>query len=423
MDDVAIRVEGLGKSYRLRKSTGSEGYRTLRDEMVQLPRRLWSALRSGRQEEEFWALRDVSFEVKRGEVLGVIGRNGAGKSTLLKILSRIVEPTSGGVDLHGRVGSLLEVGTGFHPELNGRENIFLSGAMMGMRRHEVRARFDEIVEFAGVEQFLETPCKHYSSGMYMRLGFAVAAHLNTEILLVDEVLAVGDAEFKARCGKKMRELSGGDGRTIILVSHEPSLIRTLCSRVMVMKNGGISFSGTAEQSLAFYHAERTVNGGAILDGVAQVADGMRIVSIKVGGGCERRLVLPPDTTYLDIEIEGTIDFSARVELEARLYDRDGNTLAFFSPGHDAGSLVRRVPGAFRLSHRIAMPRLLRGFYSLRLGLVDPNFTGWMDLPDAVQLDVEGASTRLGMLSAGAHCGWMLLDGVQVPLRDNEGITL
>ena len=421
MNDVAIRVEGLGKRYRLRASAGGRaGYRTLREELVGLPARFMGAWGAARAEEEFWALRDVSFEVKRGEVLGVVGRNGAGKSTLLKILSRIIEPTQGAVDIYGRVGSLLEVGTGFHPELTGRENIFLSGALLGMKRSEVRTRFDEIVAFAGVERFVDEVVKHYSSGMYARLAFAVAAHLETEILLLDEVLAVGDAEFKQRCGMKMRQLAGGGGRAIILVSHEPTLIRTLCSHVMVVDRGRLEFSGTPEQALARYHEGRIREGGEILDAITQATEGFKIISIRVGGRSGRRLVLPTDSAHLDVEVEGVIDFPARVELEVRLYDRDGNTLAFFSPGHEAGMVARRDPGGFRLKHRIMLPRLLRGAYSLRLGIVDPNFTSWVDVPDAVLLEVEGASTRLGMLSGGAHCGWMLLDSAEVASPDDRG---
>jgi lipopolysaccharide transport system ATP-binding protein len=211
MSDVAIRVQGLGKQYRI--GGPQARYRTIRESLIEAAkapfRRLSSALRgegSGADGDTIWALKDVSFEVERGEVVGVIGRNGAGKSTLLKVLSRITEPTEGWAEIHGRVGSLLEVGTGFHPELTGRENIYLSGAVLGMRREEIDRRFDAIVDFSGVEQFLDTPLKHYSSGMQVRLGFAVAAHLEPEILLVDEVLAVGDAAFQRKCLGKMGEV-------------------------------------------------------------------------------------------------------------------------------------------------------------------------------------------------------------------------
>jgi lipopolysaccharide transport system ATP-binding protein len=192
--------------------------------------------------EEFWALKDVSFEVRRGEVLGIIGRNGAGKSTLLKILSRITEPTSGRVTLHGRIASLLEVGTGFHPELSGRENIFLNGAILGMKKSEIKAKFDEIVDFAEVERFLDTPVKRYSSGMYVRLAFAVAAHLEPEILIVDEVLAVGDANFQKKCLGKMQEVALG-GRTVLFVSHNMAAVQSLCSRAVLLRTGEVQSDG------------------------------------------------------------------------------------------------------------------------------------------------------------------------------------
>src|SRR5438477_1874554 len=225
--DVVIRAEGLGKKYVIGHTAERERYVALRDVLVRGAHNLWRktadmargrAIVAGDTIEEFWALRDVSFEVRRGEVLGIIGRNGAGKTTLLKILSRITEPSEGRVTIRGRVASLLEVGTGFHPELSGRENIYLNGAILGMTRAEIRQKFDEIVAFAEVEKFLDIPVKRYSSGMYVRLAFAVAAHLEPEVLVVDEVLAVGDAEFQKRCLGKMSEIASG-GRTVLFVSH------------------------------------------------------------------------------------------------------------------------------------------------------------------------------------------------------------
>ena len=255
MDDIAIRVEGLGKRFRLSHAGGGSRYRTLREDVLGLPRRLLAGLRGRHYErEEFWALKDVTFEVKRGDVLGIIGRNGAGKSTLLKILSRIMDPTCGEATVQGRIGSLLEVGTGFHPELTGRENIFLSGALLGMRRDEVRHRFDEIVAFAGVEKFLDTACKHYSSGMYARLGFAVAAHLDAEILLVDEVLAVGDAEFQERCLNKMNGLTA-EGGALILVSHNLVTITGLADRVLWIDQGKIMADGETNGVVMSYRED------------------------------------------------------------------------------------------------------------------------------------------------------------------------
>ena len=214
----------------------------------------------GNASEEFWALKDVDFEIKRGEVVGIIGRNGAGKSTLLKILSRITEPTEGRVTINGRIGSLLEVGTGFHPELTGRENIYLNGAILGMRRAEIRRKFDEIVAFAEIEKFLDTPVKRYSSGMYVRLAFAVAAHLEPEILLVDEVLAVGDAEFQRKSLGKMSDVANG-GRTVLFVSHNLAAVRSLCSRAFLFERGKLAFGGDVSAALTSYErAYRSSSG-------------------------------------------------------------------------------------------------------------------------------------------------------------------
>jgi lipopolysaccharide transport system ATP-binding protein len=245
--ELAIRVENLGKRYRIGATQGIGRYRSLREEIAEGVTRK----RRKQQERDFWALRDVSFEVKAGETVGIIGRNGAGKSTLLKILARITPPTSGRGETRGRVGSLLEVGTGFHPELTGRENIQLAGAIMGMSRGEVQARFDEIVEFSGLEKFLDTPVKRYSSGMYMRLAFSVAAHLEPEILLVDEVLAVGDADFQKKCLGRMEEL-GDSGRTVLFVSHSMPAVLRLCPRVMLLDGGHMAVDGTSTEVVNAY---------------------------------------------------------------------------------------------------------------------------------------------------------------------------
>ena len=253
MSEIALSVQNLSKSFRIAHQ-GLRGYKTLHDELATLPRRLVQRLAgNGRSTSEtFWALRNVSFDVKRGEVLGIIGSNGAGKSTLLKILNRITEPTTGGVDIYGRVGALLEVGTGFHPELTGRENIFLNGAILGMKRAEIKRKFDEIVAFAEVERFLDTPVKRYSSGMYVRLAFAVAAHLDPEILLIDEVLAVGDAEFQKKCLAKMEDVATNEGRTVIFVSHNLDAVCHLCSRCILLRNGQIEKSGDTSDVVATY---------------------------------------------------------------------------------------------------------------------------------------------------------------------------
>ncbi len=244
MSDVAIRVENLGKRYRIggRQERYKRFTETVMDTLTAPIHRLRNLGKPVPPEENLWALKDVSLEIKRGEAVGIIGRNGAGKSTLLKILSRITEPTTGRVELHGRVGSLLEVGTGFHPELTGRENIYLNGAILGMRRAEIDRKFDEIVAFAEIEKFLDTPVKRYSSGMYVRLAFAVAAHLEPEILLVDEVLAVGDAEFQKKCLGKMGEVAG-EGRTVLFVSHNMNAITSLCQQAVLLHRGRLLSSG------------------------------------------------------------------------------------------------------------------------------------------------------------------------------------
>ena len=277
MSEAVITVENLSKRYLIEHSPDAQGYKrytALRDvigaEVRNFARRAVAASRGRqafrmREVDEFWALKDVSFEVKRGEVLGIIGRNGAGKSTLLKILSRITEPTAGRVTLRGRVASLLEVGTGFHPELTGRENIYLNGAILGMSRAEIRRKFDEIVAFAEVEKFLDTPVKRYSSGMYVRLAFAVAAHLEPEILVVDEVLAVGDAEFQKKCLGKMDDVSRREGRTVLFVSHNMSIISTLCPNAIWLDRGSVCQLGRTGEVIKEYMVQGMSNSGVVVE--------------------------------------------------------------------------------------------------------------------------------------------------------------
>jgi lipopolysaccharide transport system ATP-binding protein len=269
MSDIAIRVSNLGKEYRI--GGRQEPYRTLRDTLTDAltaPIRRAGRLLRGQSggaadlTERFWALKDISFEIGRGEVVGIIGRNGAGKSTLLKILSRITEPTTGRAAIYGRVGSLLEVGTGFHAELTGRDNVYLNGAILGMRRAEIERKFDDIVAFAEVEQFVDTPVKHYSSGMYLRLAFAVAAHLEPEILIVDEVLAVGDAAFQKKCLGKMEDIAH-EGRTVLFVSHNMQAIRQMCQRAILLSRGQIAFSGSPSQAITQYFGGEAEHEAAV----------------------------------------------------------------------------------------------------------------------------------------------------------------
>jgi lipopolysaccharide transport system ATP-binding protein len=331
MGDIAIRVDGLGKQYRLGRR---ERYKTLRESIMQrlaIPyRRLQSVFQHSNGKAPngdgiFWALKDVSFEVKHGEMLGVIGRNGAGKSTLLKILSRITEPTEGYADICGRVGSLLEVGTGFHPELTGRENIYLNGAILGMTRREIARKFDEIVAFAEIEKFLDTAVKHYSSGMYMRLAFAVAAHLDPEILVIDEVLAVGDAQFQNKCLGKMGEVAK-EGRTLLFVSHNMAAVQSLCHRVLWLRTGSVADDGPALKIVRQYLAlsldstlERVWADGTTAPQNEYIC--LRAVRVQPA----RELTLRPLTVHdpLDLVFEyDVLREGIRLNLSVQVYSRD-----------------------------------------------------------------------------------------------------
>lgn len=297
-----VAVRGLSKRYRIRLSRHSR-----------------PAVGGGEKTGEFWALRAVSFEIHRGEVLGVIGRNGAGKSTLLKILTRITQPTEGSADLYGRVGSLLEVGTGFHPELSGRENIYLNGTILGMRRREIRRQFDDIVDFAGVEKFLETPVKRYSSGMYVRLAFAVAAHLNSEILLVDEVLAVGDVEFQRRCLGKMQDVARS-GRTVVFVSHHLQSLSALCSRVLFLDAGHLRYDGPVADGISRYMAAMERVNERPLKGERRPGSGeVRVVDVEVGRG----IYSPGDTKELLMKFEVEEGFAGPFFVSVHVVDIRG----------------------------------------------------------------------------------------------------
>lgn len=303
-DNIAIRVSRLGKYYKLGRS--QEQYRTFRDAMVNSLKAPLKRSSRAPPDEGFWALKEISFDVEQGEVVGIIGRNGAGKSTLLKILSRITSPTEGSVELHGRVGSLLEVGTGFHPEMTGRENIFLNGSILGMKKTEIEEKFDEIVKFSEIEKFLDTPVKRYSSGMYVRLAFSVAAHMDTEILLVDEVLAVGDAQFQKKCLGKMDQVSKSEGRTILFVSHNMSMISSLCRTGILLKKGRMIAHGPVEDIINVYLNSEQVGNGKIIFLEHFPGDEKAILhSARIIGadGAPTVNVLINESFYVEIEYE------------------------------------------------------------------------------------------------------------------------
>ena len=319
MSDVVIRAEGLGKKYLIGHQHQRERYTALRDVVSKTMKTFGQSARDiikgrqiigGNEIEEFWALKDVNFEIMRGEVVGIIGRNGAGKSTLLKILSRITEPSEGRVEIKGRLASLLEVGTGFHPELTGRENIFLNGAILGMSRAEIKRKFDEIVAFAEVEKFLDTPVKRYSSGMYVRLAFSVAAHLEPDILVVDEVLAVGDAEFQKKCIQKMNTVSS-EGRTILLVSHNMGVVANLASRGVWLANGRKNFDGGVRLAIENYVASGYTDNNTMislsdhvnrLPGMSRI---LRTISLQNSADAPQRDFLQSDSIVIKIEYEAS----------------------------------------------------------------------------------------------------------------------
>jgi len=369
MSAPAIRTQELGKEFRLVEP--AERYPTLRGALAGVLRRAWRPAGGGKR---FWAVRDVSIEARAGEAVGLIGRNGAGKSTLLKLLTRITEPTTGRAELRGRVGSLLEVGTGFHPELTGRENVHFNGAVLGMRRAEIARRFDEIVAFAGVEPFLDTPAKHYSSGMVMRLAFAVAAHLDTEILLVDEALAVGDAEFQRRCLGKMHEVARG-GRAVVFVSHSMDAVQRLCTRAVWLDHGRVEADGPVTHVVADYLGR---SGAARPAGVwVPLAEatraghgGARFAAVRFASDAADAAFQPYADGPLEVEVRVTAERAMEVgSLAVTIFDRGGAKLV----NADTLRLGRRVrlrAGETRLATRIEALHLNPGRYILGLWLAD-----------------------------------------------------
>jgi lipopolysaccharide transport system ATP-binding protein len=393
---AAIEVTGLGKRYVLVHRR--EPYLSFRDAIYQSVQRAASAVFRppaapkpvDPRHQEFWALADVSFRVERGERVGIIGPNGAGKSTLLKILSRITEPTRGRVRITGRVASLLEVGTGFHPELTGRENIFLNGSILGLRRAEIQRKFDEIVAFAEVEAFLDTPVKRYSSGMYVRLAFAVAAHLEPEILIVDEVLAVGDAAFQRKCLGKMDQV-GNDGRTVLFVSHNMAAVERLCSKGIVLERGGLALQGTAQGAIDHYMRSLAANGGQDLRKRAdrKGEGGVRVTRVALTDRGGRQATAFPVGSDVEIRIEYEAKLRVRnPRVIVGVYDMLGSGVARFDTEVATG-LPEALPEAGRVVCAVDGLALTPGRYLLNLavlagGVMQDHVTG------AVALDVVDA---------------------------------
>jgi len=383
MSDAAIRVENLSKLYRISHLAKQK---TIRDAVHQGMRLVWRRLRwkTRLNREEFWALRDVSFEVGTGEIVGIVGRNGAGKSTLLKVLSRITEPTSGRMTLRGRVSSLLEVGTGFHPDLSGRDNIFLNGAIHGLKRTEILKKFDQIVEFAEVAKFLDTPVKRYSSGMYVRLAFAVAAHLEPDILIVDEVLAVGDAAFQQKCLGKMRDVTRGEGRTILLVSHNMAAIQVLCQRAIFLNGGRIGEIGSVSDCIKAYLSQDQAGQAARIELSAssdsRQGDGFaRIENLEILGadGAPRNKFAFNEPFELKLGVRAHRPLRDYV-LGFSINAVDDMIIAC-SNHHDSLPRVGMETGLHEFSVRVADMFLSPGYYTITVAISDDGQHGLHDL--------------------------------------------
>ncbi len=391
---LAIRASGLGKRYRLGRADRVAHFQTLRESLTS-----WVSRRARGQEVRdagtFWALKDVSFEIQAGEAVGLIGHNGAGKSTLLKILSRITEPTEGQAEIHGRVGSLLDVGTGFHHELTGRENVYLSGAILGMRRAEIARKFDEIVSFAGTETFLDTPVKHYSTGMYMRLAFAVAAYLEQETLIVDEILAVGDAAFQKKCLGKMGDVTKL-GRTVLFVSHNLGAIRSLCGRALVLSGGGVQFDGSADEAIAHYLSNSGAAGAQ--DGEAPFGpegltfDRLRLYAVRVRDDMGQVRAVFDASESVRIEIEYEVLAPLRGMRAVLMVATQEGELAFQSTDHFTREADPPI-GKYKTSCTIPGALLNRRMYLVELSFDIPGSRVVMPRRPCISFSVSGGGNQ------------------------------
>lgn len=405
MSNIAIEFENISKQYAL----GTIGTGTLSRDL----NRWWARVR-GREDpylrigevndrsqkatgDFVWALRDIDFKVEQGEVLGIIGKNGAGKSTLLKILSRVTSPTTGCIRARGRIASLLEVGTGFHPEMTGRENIYMNGSIMGMTKAEITRKLDEIVAFAGVEKYIDTPVKRYSSGMTVRLGFAIAAHLEPEILVVDEVLAVGDAEFQRKAIGKMQDVAKGEGRTVLFVSHNMAAVRSLCSRGLVLLNGGISYSGSIESAVDVYlEKSNNVTDTKIVHNINWLKSGIKIESIKINSTEDAYSVVRSKQKVLNVWIKGYSDEDLNVDVMLIFKNKEGYPMMTFALGHSEGKIDKFGKGEFVISKFINWPENLnKGMLKVDLFLHHPMVEYYLKANDCCILDCEGFQKGFG----------------------------
>lgn len=360
--------------------------------------------------EYVWALKDIDFKVEQGDVVGIIGKNGAGKSTLLKLLSKVTGPTAGTIRAKGRIASLLEVGTGFHAELTGRENIYMNGTILGMTKREIDSKIDEIVDFSGCERYIDTPVKRYSSGMTVRLGFAVAAHLDPEIMVVDEVLAVGDAEFQKKAIGKMQDVSRGEGRTVLFVSHNMGSIRALCKHGVLLEYGRVKYSGAINDVVSYYLKDNDYQPNKIMADVKILNRDISIESFRINGSEENSVKVDSERNTIEIEVVGRLQSSQVVELEAQLYDESHILLATYCPCHQIGRATRVDVGAFTLNESFQLPKnLAGGVYYLDIQLSHPNVAYHLTLKQPIRVVSEGVLSASGNRLDYKRAGMLILE--------------
>lgn len=417
--NIAIEFNNVGKQYRL----GRVGTGTLSHDL----NRWWQTSILGKEDpylkigevndrstkghsDYVWALKDITFKVEQGDVVGIIGKNGAGKSTLLKLLSHITAPSTGDIRYRGRIASLLEVGTGFHPEMTARENIYMNGSIMGMTRHEITKKLDEIVDFAGIERYLDTPVKRFSSGMTVRLGFAVAAFLEPEILVVDEVLAVGDAEFQKKAIGKMKDVSSTGGRTVLFVSHNMTAVRSLCYRGIVLENGMIDFIGTADDSINHYlSVGRDLAQTKIKDNINWIKPTLEIKSIFINGTEAAQSVIKSEQSYLDIKIEGKADSLLRSEISIIFRNEEEVAFASYPFCNDSGKLFN-LDGDFVIQTKIRLPNTLyQGNLMVDIFFHEPNVEFQLRAEKCCCLTCEGFLYKFGQTITQKRSGLFQLE--------------
>ena len=416
---IAIEFDHVGKQYRL----GLVSTRTLSHDFNR-----WWQLNIMKREDPYlkigetndrttaghsdyvWALRDIDFKVEQGDVVGIIGRNGAGKSTLLKLLSKVTGPTVGTIRARGRIGALLEVGTGFHPEMTGRENIYMNGAIMGMTKSEISKKLDEIVDFSGCERYIDTPVKRYSSGMMVRLGFAVAAHLDPDILVVDEVLAVGDAEFQKKAIGKMQSVSQGEGRTVLFVSHNMASIKKLCNHGILLNNGQVEFIGNTEDAISLYlNSNQKKANNTIIDGLQYYSKEIKICSITINDSESSVVVLNSRNRSLLIKVEGELLNDIPIYIECIIYDRNGILLAKYAPALMSEVLNKTSAGHFILKESLNLPdNITNSEYRLEIDITHPNVQYMAKVVDTVTLNISGLVTAVGNEVKYSNNGFLFL---------------